>query len=151
MRKITLLLVLCFFTHGCMEANIDLNSLAKSLRNYEIGKLPFDPDNPFLQRKTIFLCGGINLSVAQTVSEQLLYLDRQSGDEPIKLLINSGGGDCTAYLAIRNTIKSNDTPVNTSNVEHCGSSAFARQQSTTGKRCVCEVSAWIKHESKGGP
>lgn len=152
MHKVTLLLVLCcVFLNGCMKANVNLDSLAKSLRSYEIGKLPFDPENPFLQRRTVFLSGGINFSVARTVSEQLLYLDRQPGHEPIKLLINSNGGDGTAYMAIRNTIKSIDTPVDTINIGLCASSAFALYQSATGKRYACEGSAFIIHEGKGEP
>ncbi len=152
MRKVTVLLVLCCtFLNGCMKANVNLNSLAKSFRSYEIGKLPFDPENPFLQRRTIFLSGDINFSVAQTISEQLLYLDRQPGQEPIKLLINSGGGESTAYMAIRNTIKSIDTPIDTVNVGFCGSNAFALCQSATGKRYACEGSVFLIHEHKGKP
>ena len=152
MRKVTLLLVFCCtFLNGCMKANVNLDSFAESLRSYEIGKSSFDPESPFLQRRTIFLSGGLNFSVAQTVSEQLLYLDSQPDDEPIKLLINSGGGDGTAYMAIRNTIKSIDTPVDTINVGLCASSAFTLYQSATGKRYVCEGSAFIIHEGKGEP
>jgi len=154
MRKVTLLLVLCCgFLNGCMRGNFDVNldSLAKSLRSYEIGKLPFDSENPFLERRAIFLNGKMNFSVAQTVNEQLLYLDMQPSNEPIKLLINSSGGDGMAYMAIRNTIKSIDTPVNTINVGFCASSAFMLHQSATGKRYACQGSAFMIHEGKGKP
>jgi ATP-dependent Clp protease protease subunit len=134
-----------------MKTNINLDSLAKSLRSYEIGKLPLDPENPFLQRRTIFLSGGINFSVAQTVSEQLLHLDSQPSFEPIKLLINSYGGDYTACMAIRNTMRSINTPVDTINTGFCASSAFILHQSATGKRYACKGSAFLIHEGKGKP
>ncbi len=54
-------------------------------------------------------------------------------------------------MAIRNTIKSIDTPVNTINMGLCASSAFTLYQSATGKRYACEGSAFMIHEGKGEP
>ena len=153
MRGILAILVLSCIVNGCAThtSQIDSEELAQALRSFEIGKPRFDPANPFLKKRVVLLSGELNFAVAQTICEQLVYLDDQPGKQPIKLLINSGGGDGTAYVMIRNTMKSLQAPVDTINLSLCASSAVMLFQSATGKRYALEASAFIIHEPKGSP
>jgi ATP-dependent Clp protease protease subunit len=131
--------------------SVNEEQLAEEFRSYEIGKPAFDASDPLLQRRTVLLCGDINFAVAQTVCRQLVYLDTLSTTEPIRLLINSGGGDGTAYMAIANTIQGIHAPVDTVNIGLSASCAAILIQSATGKRYAQADTAFIIHDVKGTP
>ncbi len=153
MRKMTLMLVVLLLMSGCARRSlqIDYGKIAEAFRTFEISKPIFDPGNPLLKKRMVLLSGKLNFSTAQTMCEQLIYLDDQSPTHSIKLVINSTGGDGTAYMAIRNTIRSIKAPVDTINISLCGSSAILLFQSATGKRYALEGSSFIIHEPKGSP
>ena len=145
---------LCFILCGCgAKVSFDLkyDNLAKELSDYGVGETAFDANDPLLEKRTIFICGGFNISLAQTVCRQLVYLDSESKTEPIKLLINSPGGDGTAYLSITNMINSISAPVDTINIGFCGSAAAMLIQSATGKRYAVKDTAFMIHDTKGSP
>ncbi len=52
-----------------------------------------------LETRTILLCGEINKDCAERVIRQMLVLE-QKGSEPIKIMIDSPGGDVDAGFAI---------------------------------------------------
>ena len=60
-------------------------------------------ENPFMEKmlktRTILLSGEINKPLAERVVRQLLLLEDES-DEPIKVFIDSPGGDADAGYAI---------------------------------------------------
>jgi len=62
-----------------------------------------DAGNPllkqFLKTRTILLTGEINKELAERVVRQLLLME-QEGDDPIKVFIDSPGGDADAGFAI---------------------------------------------------
>jgi ATP-dependent Clp protease, protease subunit len=64
----------------------------------------------FLEARTVLIFGGINQKLAQTVSQQLLYLDHIS-HEPIKLFVNSPGGHVESGDTIHDLISFIKSPV----------------------------------------
>ncbi len=63
-----------------------------------------------LKTRSILLSGEINKESADQVIKQLLVLDGE-GEEPIKLFINSPGGDVDAGLAIYDMVRFIKAPV----------------------------------------
>lgn len=65
-----------------------------------------------MQDRIIFLGEPIDDFIANTINAQLLFLDSTS-NEPIKLYINSPGGDVYSGLAIYDTMQMIKSPVHT--------------------------------------
>lgn len=63
-----------------------------------------DVSDKFLKTRTILLSGEINKNLAERVIRQLLLLEAES-DDPIKVLIDSPGGDADAGYAIFDMIR----------------------------------------------
>lgn len=142
------------FLFGCsvkLGYPINYERLSKELSNYEIGQSSFNPNDPLLQNRIILVSGGVNKAMSKTVCRQLVYLDQQSSTEPIKLLINSDGGDCTVYQNITHIINSIDAPVDTVNVGVCASMGALLIQSATGKRYAVKDTIFLIHEPRGTP
>ncbi|MDR0910892.1 MAG: ATP-dependent Clp protease proteolytic subunit [Spirochaetaceae bacterium] len=72
-------------------------------------------DEKLLKTRTILLCGEINKALAEKTIKQLLILDTAGKDEdkpePIKLFIDSPGGDADAGYAIFDMIRFIKAPV----------------------------------------
>lgn len=66
--------------------------------------------NRFLRTRTILLSGEINKPLAKRVITQLLVLEAENND-PIKMFIDSPGGDADAGYAIFDMIRFIDAPV----------------------------------------
>lgn len=66
----------------------------------------------FLKTRQILLSGEINKSLAEKIVRQLLVLEADS-DEPIKIFIDSPGGDADAGYAIFDMIRFIKAPVHT--------------------------------------
>ncbi len=66
----------------------------------------------FLKTRQILLSGEINKSLAEKIVRQLLVLEADS-DEPIKIFIDSPGGDADAGYAIFDMIRFIKAPVYT--------------------------------------
>ena len=64
----------------------------------------------FLKTRQIILSGEINKELAEKIARQLLILDADS-DEPIRLFIDSPGGDADAGYAIFDMIRFINAPV----------------------------------------
>jgi len=58
-----------------------------------------------LKTRTILLSGEVNKDLAERVIRQLLLLEEASGDKPIRLFIDSPGGDADAGFAIFDMIR----------------------------------------------
>ncbi len=74
--------------------------------NEENGKKPEQPPllDKMLKTRTVLISGEINKELAERVIRQLLILE-QEGDEPIRVFIDSPGGDADAGYAIFDTIR----------------------------------------------
>ena len=60
--------------------------------------------NELLKSRTLILSGGVNSQVAENLIESFYVLNHQN-HEPIKLIINSPGGEVNSGMAIYDTIK----------------------------------------------
>lgn len=70
-------------------------------------------DKELLESRIIMLSGSIDDRQAHAVVGQLLVLDQRSAEEPITLIINSGGGAISSGFAIYDTIQILRAPVRT--------------------------------------
>jgi ATP-dependent Clp protease protease subunit len=76
-----------------------------------------------MKLRTIMLAGEINKALADRITSQLLVLDGQASDEPIRIFINSPGGDADAGFAMYDMIKFIKSPVVTISAGLCASAA----------------------------
>lgn len=76
-----------------------------------------DPGDKLLAQRIILLHGTIDDAVANEVIAKLLYLRSENAAAPIRLYLDSRGGQVAAALAIRDTM--DEVPVST----HCVASA----------------------------
>jgi ATP-dependent Clp protease protease subunit len=65
----------------------------------------YDIYSRLLKDRIVFISGGINDAVANTVIAQLLFLQAEDESKDIKIYVNSPGGQIYAGLAIYDTIK----------------------------------------------
>ncbi len=70
-------------------------------------------EKELLESRIILLSGSIDDRQAHGVVAQLLVLDQRSPEEPITLIINSGGGAISSGFAIYDTIQMLRAPVRT--------------------------------------
>jgi len=67
----------------------------------------------FLEKRLVFLWGGVDDDSAKHVINRLLYLESEKPGEPIEFYINSPGGYVTSGLAIYDTMQMISSPVHT--------------------------------------
>lgn len=77
------------------------------------GERAMDIFSLLLKERIIMLSTGINDQIANLIVAQLLYLDSQDQDKPIRLYINSPGGQVYSGLAIYDTMQQIKAPVAT--------------------------------------
>lgn len=76
-----------------------LNDNEKEEKKGKNGEGAFDFTEKMMETRTILLSGEVNKELAEKVIRQLLLLEA-AGDEPIKVFIDSPGGDVDAGFAI---------------------------------------------------
>jgi ATP-dependent Clp protease protease subunit len=64
-----------------------------------------------LKTRTIMLCGEINKELSESVIKQLLLMEGDDAEKPVKLFIDSPGGDADAGYAIFDMIRFVKPPV----------------------------------------
>ena len=144
MIRFLCLMMICLMFCGCGKVNMTFNSNTAAPKD-------FNPNDPLILRRIIFVNGCFNEAMARSVCTELVYLDSQSKTKPITMCINSGGGDLMAFLAIRNMINSISAPVDTVNMGFSGSAAVLLYLSATGKRYCIKDSSFGIHEPTGNP
>lgn len=104
-----------------------------------------------LKERVVFLTGGVDDSMYQLVTAQLLWLDRQ-GHNDIHLYIHSPGGSVYAGYGMFNTIKSLNSEVNTYVMGMAASmgSFLAACGGTKGKRFMMPYSRQMIHSVSSG-
>ncbi len=74
-----------------------------------------EPESPLIHRmlktRNILLSGEINKELAERVIRQLLLMEAEGGEEPIKVLIDSPGGDADAGFAVFDMMRFISPPV----------------------------------------
>ncbi len=77
------------------------------------GERAYDIYSLLLKERIIFLGTGVNDQVANVIVAQLLYLDSQDPEAPIRLYVNSPGGVIYAGMGIYDTMQQISAPVST--------------------------------------
>lgn len=85
------------------------------------GERSFDIYSRLLKDRIILIFGEITEALSASVIAQLLFLTNQNKKEEIYIYINSPGGMVSAGLAIYDTMKYIDSPVNTIGMGMCAS------------------------------
>jgi ATP-dependent Clp protease protease subunit len=116
------------------------------------GERAFDIYSLLLRERIIFLGTPIDDQVANLVTAQLLYLEREDPEKDINLYINSPGGSITAGLAIYDTMQLVRPDVATFAVGTTASMGTVLMSSgTKGKRyCMPNATIHIHQALLGG-
>ena len=67
----------------------------------------------YLEKRIVFLWGGVDDDSAKHVIDRLLYLESEKPGDPIQFYINSPGGYVTSGMAIYDTMKMVSSPIHT--------------------------------------
>ena len=103
-----------------------------------------------LDDRVIFMFGGVDDNMAQSIVAQLLFLDSQ-GQDDIHLYINSGGGVVTSGMAIIDTMNLIKSDVSTNIVGMAASMAsMIANCGTPGKRFMLPNARQMIHQVSGG-
>lgn len=117
----------------------------------QFGERAYDIYSRLLKERIIFLTGGIDDAVANTVVAQLLFLQAEDPKKDISLYINSPGGVITSGLAILDTMAHIKPDVSTICIGMAASMASVLLSAgTKGKRFILPNSEVMIHQPWGG-
>jgi ATP-dependent Clp protease protease subunit len=115
------------------------------------GERAYDIYSRLLKERIIFLTGGIDDAVANTVVAQLLFLQAEDPKKDISLYINSPGGVITSGLAILDTMAHIKPDVSTICIGMAASMASVLLSAgKKGKRFILPNSEVMIHQPWGG-
>ena len=106
----------------------------------------------YLEKRCVFLWGGVDDESAKHVIDRLLYLDAEKEGEDITLYINSPGGYVTSGMAIYDTMQMIKSPVHTVCMGLAASmGSILLSGGTKGKRLIFKHGRVMIHQpSLGG-
>ena len=117
----------------------------------QFGERAYDIYSRLLKDRIIFLVGGIDDAVANTVIAQLLFLESEDSKKDISLYINSPGGHVHGGLAIYDTMQHIKPDVSTICVGMAASMASTILSSgAKGKRFILPNAEVMIHQPMGG-
>ena len=104
-----------------------------------------------LMDRIIMCTGEITDELAESIVAQLLYLEAEDKDKPIKMLINSQGGSCLAGLSIISCMQTISCPVHTIISGLAASMGIVIAASgEKGNRSIYPLSRVMIHQCSGG-
>ena len=103
-------------------------------------------DSSEAHRGYIFLCEELERGAATDVAAKIVALDQEAGVERITLVLNSFGGEVSAWRMIHNAMRLTAKPVDTVNIGNCYSAACAIFASATGRRYTYENAHFMVHK-----
>lgn len=117
----------------------------------QFGERAYDIYSRLLKERIIFLGGGIDDAVANTVIAQLLFLESEDPKKDISLYINSPGGSVTSTLAMIDTMHHIKPDVATVCIGMAASGgAWILASGTKGKRYALPNSEIMVHQPHVG-
>lgn len=119
-----------------------MNTLMKSAG----GITQVSADSRLLSKRIVFLEGMINAESAGEFVRQILILNQESADKPIRVLINSVGGEIGAGLMIYDAIQGSRAPVETYCVGHAYSMAAVIMACSRHGRYILPHGEMMLHE-----
>ena len=115
------------------------------------GERAYDIYSRLLKDRIVFVSGGIETNMANTIIAQLLFLEKESPDEDIQMFINSYGGHVTAGMAILDTMNYIKCDISTIAVGIAASmGTVLLTNGTKGKRFALPNSKIHIHQPLGG-
>ena len=115
------------------------------------GERSYDIYSRLMKDRIVMLQGTVEDMSANLIVAQLLYLESQNADKPIKLFINSPGGSVTSGLAIYDTMQFIKPAVHTYVIgQACSMGRFLSQAGEAGKRFVLPQSRTMIHRVSSG-
>jgi ATP-dependent Clp protease, protease subunit len=106
-----------------------------------------DFSDPVLNRRQILLFGLIDQRAAELAIQKLLFLDGKSHD-PIDVFLQTPGGELKHAMAVEETMRLLQSPVNTYALSECNSGGAMLLAAGTGKRRVFRGAVVILHGLK---
>ena len=104
-------------------------------------------DAVLLDRRKVFLSGGIDSESVDLVVKQLLFLESMDEREPIQLIINSPGGEVLAGLYLYDQLKGMKVPIDIYCAEMAASmAAILLAAGKKGHRFILKHSKVMIHE-----
>ena len=104
-----------------------------------------------LKDRIVMVTGEINDELAESVVSQLLYLEAEDRDKPVKMFINSQGGSCLAGLSIISCMQTISCPVHTIISGLAASMGIVIAASgDKGHRSIYPLSRVMIHQCSGG-
>ena len=115
------------------------------------GERAYDIYSRLLRDRIIMLGTDFNDGMASSIVSQLLFLDNQDNTKPIKLYINSPGGQVTSGLAIYDTMQYIKSPVHTLTMGMAASmGSFIATAGAPGHRYILPNAEYMVHQPSGG-
>lgn len=117
----------------------------------QFGERAYDIYSRLLKERIIFIAGGIDDAVANTVIAQLLFLESEDPKKDITLYVNSPGGSVTSGLAIYDAMQHVKPDVSTICTGMAASmGAVILSSGAKGKRFALPNSETMIHQVIGG-
>jgi len=111
----------------------------------------YDIYSRMLKDRVIFLNGGVDDHMSQSIVAQLLFLESQDAEKDITLYINSPGGVVSAGLAMYDTMQFIKPDVCTViNGQACSMGSFLANAGAPGKRYMLPNSRHMVHQVSAG-
>ena len=115
------------------------------------GERSYDIFSRLLKERIVFLNGGVDDAVANSICAQLLFLEAEDPDTDITFQINSPGGVITAGMAILDTMNYIKPDINTIVIgQACSMGSVIACKGTPGKRQILPHARHLIHQPLGG-
>ena len=115
------------------------------------GERSYDIFSRLLKERIVFLNGGVDDAVANSICAQLLFLEAEDPDSDITFQINSPGGVITAGMAIIDTMTFIKPDINTIVIgQACSMGSVIATMGTRGKRQILPHARHLIHQPLGG-
>lgn len=115
------------------------------------GERTYDLYSRLLKDRVIFITGGFDMDMSNSIVGQLLFLESQDSNADIYMYINSPGGRIDAMYAIYDTMQYIKPEITTVGFgEVCSAGSFILAAGTKGKRyCLPNTNVMIHELSSG--
>ena len=115
------------------------------------GERSYDIFSRLLKERIVFLNGGVDDAVANSICAQLLFLEAEDPDSDITFQINSPGGVITSGMAILDTMNYIKPDINTIVIgQACSMGSVIACKGTPGKRQILPHARHLIHQPLGG-
>lgn len=115
------------------------------------GERSYDIYSRLLQDRIVILDTDVNSHSASLIVAQLLFLEKESSEQPVNFYINSPGGSVTAGMSIYDTMQFIKCPVHTVVIGQAASmGSLLAQAGEAGHRYIMKHARHMIHQPSGG-